>query len=143
MKQYFVIIMLIISCILIAGCTDVSTTEVAPTTQPTPTSIETPVPELTPTMDVTPTQPSYVTCSDYSLITDRYKTPSGYYIISGNETYSVTSDLYNRSVVGYSAKAGYPGDGYLYFETYILDIKHIKPVSEKESGYRDACRIVI
>lgn len=103
-------------------------------------------------VNVTPTpEPKYVLCSDYVKITDRYKTPNGFYIVAGNETIALSEEEYNKTEKGLSVKIERPGvyydptvPGFKYWrmQTTVSSMRQIKPVSEAESGYRDACEVV-
>jgi hypothetical protein len=100
----------------------------------------------------TPTPlPEYVLCSDYYHITDRYKTPAGFYIVADNITISLTEGQYLNTTMGGYAKIEIDSYttysvrfSYSYEPTYhIVDsIKGLVPVTEKESGYRLACRAI-
>jgi hypothetical protein len=111
---------------------------------PTPTGIPT----------ETPTQ--YVLCSDYHKITDRYKTPAGYYIIVDDSPLQIplSEDQYNSMEIGESVPAeilGYinirsgVGGGSRGGDVLIVEGTRsylLRPVTEQESGYREACEIV-
>jgi hypothetical protein len=103
------------------------------------------------------TGPAYVLCSDYHKITDRYKTPAGYYLkIDGvNETLSLSQDQYNNTKIGEYVKylpSGtmqyYPLGGNYGFWSYGANSMEgntslaLTPVTEKESGYREACKVI-
>lgn len=117
---------------------------------PVPTII-TPWPTPAPVPTPTPTPQKYVTCSDYQLITDKYKTPSAFYIVSGNLTIKMYENEYERLSVGEYINlwelrtSSYIGSvGSWYEQTNKKGIESVKlhPVTEAESGYRDACEIV-
>jgi hypothetical protein len=102
------------------------------------------------------TGPVYVLCSDYHKITDRYKTPAGYYlkIYGVNEALSLTQDQYNNTKIGEYVKylpsgiRSYPiGEnfGYWYDSETLMEGNTslvLIPVTEKESGYREACKVI-
>lgn len=100
----------------------------------------------------TPTPQRYVTCSEYQLITDKYKTPSGFYIVAGNETELVSEATYNNFIKGEYAKTyswwKHRNEYSVYYNPYAPAIEidepslNLRQVTESESGYRDACEIV-
>lgn len=124
----------------------------------TPIFTNTPTPTLTPAPKPTP---QYVTCSNYHKIVDKWKTPSGEYIKTDNNETSELVPLY--TFVDYYGMSRAWGDNYtainigeyifinptngrdgvLYLST-TRDGKSIKlkPISEAESGYRDACEVI-
>jgi len=105
---------------------------------------EYPTPKMAPTTE-------YVLCSDYSKITDRYKTPHGFYIVIGNDTIPVTDAEYDKTKINGYVKYYPPGtihqlpDGW-WVERYGYEIADIAdkliPVTESESGYRMACKAI-
>jgi hypothetical protein len=124
------------------------------TTETTTPIVVTPTPEPT---------PSYVTCSDYKRIVDKWKTPLGSYVkfednetivliprkayapFGGNETYY--GDHYDEIQINEYASTGceeYKGSYVTMCLSSLLSGRSFKliRVSEKESGYRDACLIV-
>lgn len=133
--KILLIFIIIISSILVMGCTDNNTPQDLKVTT-TPTYV---------TQTPTPTPaPEYIMCGGYSKVTDRYKTPDGFYIVADNITVSVDVNKYNNISIGNYAKLRAPG-GYGYYITFDYSVedyvKSIVPVTEKESGYRMACKI--
>lgn len=124
------------------------------TTETTTPIVGTPTPEPT---------PSYVTCSDYKRIVDKWKTPSGSYVkFEDNETIVL---IPREAYASFDGNEIYYGDYYdeiqinEYASTCREDYKgmyvtmcptslvygrsfKLKHVTEEESGYRDACLIV-
>ncbi len=77
-----------------------------------------------------------VACSDYSIVTDDYTTPNGRYVtISG----------YPRQYLADSVKLDLPENlTGKYVSCYPLagcNLWNLTPISENESGMRDACRV--
>ena len=97
-------------------------------------------------VNTTPTpEPKYVTCSDYVKITDRYKTPDGFYVVAKNETIVLPEVEYNKAEKGYYAKVNKAGVYGRYYQGYTGiegATPKLTPVSEAESGYRDACEVM-
>lgn len=128
--------------ILLAGCLDFETQ--LPVVKE-PQSHLTPAQPLT----VAPTPAIYVMCDDYVKITDRYKTPEGFYIVVGNETVEIDEKKYENTTKGGYAKIDLDGSiTRYYYEPYtpfyiVVDtIEDLVAVTESESGYRFACRAV-
>jgi len=78
-------------------------------------------------------------------ITDKYKTPNGYYVVAKNETIALIEYGYNKIEKGDYATITHT----VYYDMkfnplYTIDknVKNLTPVSEAESGYRDACEVV-
>ena len=141
-NKLFVLIAAIVLCVVVfkAGLAvglSQSTSETSNTYDIQPDSV---------TINTTPTpEPKYVLCSDYVKITDRYKTPAGFYVVAKNETLALSEEAYNKVNVGYSAKIRngvYLGGGYYQWYAIVEDAGDVKPVSETESGYRDACEVI-
>lgn len=131
--------------------------------------------ETTNPIVVTPTPepaPSYVTCSNYKRIVDKWKTPSGSYVkfednttVGLTEPYNSTFGYYYTDGIGNESFITLLGDHYsdihigeyaipceshVYANSYsycMASLSYGKSfklihVSEKESGYRDACIVV-
>lgn len=127
--------------------------------------------ESTSTIVVTPTPesiPSYVTCSNYKRIVDKWKTPSGSYVKFEDDTTMRLTEQYNLSWGGYYSNESFtytygddytsinigeyatPCESHVYANEYaycaasLVYGKSFKlnRVSEVESGYRDACLVV-
>ena len=114
-----------------------------------PAQLATPKPNDIPAITTTPAPeptPDYVMCKDYTKITDRYKTPNGFYIVVGNETIVSDKAQYENISVGGYVKLKYNKYGGWYSYDYnpgriISDyLKELIPVTESESGYRMACK---
>ena len=124
------------------------------TTETTAPIVVTPTPEPT---------PSYVTCSNYKRIVDKWKTPSGSYVkfednntvvLTPPKTYtlfdgeSITDgDYYDEIRINEYAstcRREYKGDYITICMASLVGGKSFKlnHVSEAESGYRDACLVV-
>jgi hypothetical protein len=104
-----------------------------------------PVTQPTPTPTPSPTPSPYVMCSDYLQVTDRYKTVNGFYIVTGNETHTTSERNYLNTTIGsYVTTRIDCGQGYFCWKNYdvIGDGIKIVPVSEEESGYRYACKVL-
>jgi hypothetical protein len=103
-----------------------------------------------PTSTPIPT-PSYVTCSDYQTVSDKWKTPTGSYVKLGNTPIGLFGDNYDEINIGESAKQCVTtrdpnpiGYTYYFCESALVggESVRLKRVSESESGYRDACMVV-
>lgn len=101
-----------------------------------------------------PNQTDYVMCSDYVKIEDRYKTPEGFYIVvNGTGTITIDNKQYANTAVGEFIRVD--NGGYYWGMTAsgrvsIMELNtmignssiKLIPVTEAESGYRSACKIV-
>ena len=118
---------------------------------------------VTPTPVPTPTPVEYVECSDYHKIVDKWKTPDGNFVklddnttiglipynpsfmVSGagwSSTYVYGDDYNNISIGEYAKACVEPNDAYSFCTSKLQIVAKLKPVSEEESGYRDACEII-
>jgi hypothetical protein len=96
------------------------------------------------TQSPTPSPKIYVACSDYHTVDEMYKTPNGNFVTVNNITFEVDDGTYKNTTLKSNVKIQMVGlhGGYYYLSTHIVDIKHIKPVSESESGMRDSCEVI-
>ena len=109
-----------------------------------------PVTQPTPTPTPSPTPSPYVMCSDYLQVTDRYKTVNGLYITAENETYRISNTVYENVSVGGFIKTNQAcpidAEHYCYYSSYFnMNVEagpNMVPVSEEESGYRYACKVL-
>ena len=103
---------------------------------------------ITPQPTPTPTPSPYVMCSDYSKVTDRYKTVNGFYNTTENETYSISEMVYENVSIGGYVKTNFActTDELCYYSRYLnMDVEagpNMTPISEEESGYRYACKVL-
>ena len=162
MKKAMFVLVGIALMILVAGC-------VSPSEKPEPLTggdsgigvgafaTPTPTQELTSTPIPTPTTtpaPTYVTCSEYHKVVDTWKTPSGFYVTVDNTTYYESSEQYSATKVGsyviVHSESNVPAYNYCpedppsisRWGNGVCDVINAKPVSEAESGYRDACEVI-
>jgi len=125
-----------------------NTYDMQPIVKPLPTPEPTPTPEPIHT---------YVTCGEYSKVVDKWKTPSGSFVkLDNNRTVLLApqfttinykgnpityGDDYGNITIGDYAKP--TPSTYDYFAGLIGGRTFkLNPVSEAESGYRDACEVV-
>lgn len=120
---------------------------------------------VTPTPEPTP---SYVTCSNYKRIVDKWKTPYGSYVKFEDNTTVRLTEQYNLSWGGYYSNESFtytygddytstnigeyatPCESHVYANEYTYCTASLvygksfklKRVTEAESGYRDACLVV-
>jgi len=90
----------------------------------------------------------YVECMDYYRIIDKWKTPNGFYVSIQNEgwelghtqTVTISEAEYQKFIVGAQFN-GVPS--YAKFDSFgNLVPVNLTPISESESGYRDACKVL-
>ena len=108
----------------------------------------------------TPTPvPTYVTCSEYHKVVDKWKTPSGSFVkLDDNETVALKprfnltymgkpttyGDDYEHITIGEYATLIPTDDKMVIYSEALNGARSVKlkPVSESASGYRDACQII-
>lgn len=85
------------------------------------------------------TKSKYVSCSDFYKITDKYQSPSGFYLSveSGGNVYSIPVDATQYKlfrVGGYVREAGF-------IVRWRLSPVNLTVVNESVSGMRDSCEV--
>jgi hypothetical protein len=169
-SKYLPIILIITIMVFFMGCTsnqnpnydtwnNTTTIQVTPNvsiiTYTEPITVSSTIETSTPA----PT-PQYVTCSNYHKVVDKWKTPDGSYVkLDDNTTVELMppdfvpssppiqlGDDYTNITVGeYTNICESSTDRYDYTTLCTSKLSRtvkLKPVSESESGYRDACEVV-